>query len=175
MVDVEIAAAALGYQARAVLWLRVHPSAIRAVGHALADEPRIAFAAAISGSLQHQRRRPLPRPRRALRLHLRPDRLAARSAIPGDIARAHPGQAERNTAVRRAAPRTGGTASNGFPVIGSRPIPTGVAISMDRAKGKLGPPIEVVARALQMVGGALARRTRRTITPGFSAHDPGEA
>ncbi len=49
VVDVEIAAGALGYHARAVLWLRVHPSAIRTVGHALADEPQIAFAAAISG------------------------------------------------------------------------------------------------------------------------------
>ncbi|MFD8706587.1 Lrp/AsnC family transcriptional regulator [Kitasatospora sp. NPDC059648] len=48
-VDVEIAAAALGYHARANLWLRVHPSAVKSAGRALAQEPEIAFAAAISG------------------------------------------------------------------------------------------------------------------------------
>ncbi|MFD2419259.1 Lrp/AsnC family transcriptional regulator [Amycolatopsis pigmentata] len=49
-IDVEIAAAALGYHARANLWIRVHPSAIKSVGRALAQEPEIAFAAAVSGS-----------------------------------------------------------------------------------------------------------------------------
>ncbi|MFR0357247.1 Lrp/AsnC family transcriptional regulator [Streptomyces sediminimaris] len=48
-IDVEIAAAALGYHARANLWLRVHPSAVKEVGRALAREPEIAFAAAVSG------------------------------------------------------------------------------------------------------------------------------
>ncbi|WP_310723600.1 Lrp/AsnC family transcriptional regulator [Streptomyces sp. N2A] len=48
-IDVEIAAAALGYHARANLWLRVHPSAVKNVGRTLAREPEIAFAAAISG------------------------------------------------------------------------------------------------------------------------------
>ncbi|MEW2545216.1 Lrp/AsnC family transcriptional regulator [Streptomyces sp. NPDC047002] len=48
-VDVEIAAAALGYRTRANLWLRVHPSAVKDVGRALAREPSIAFAAAVSG------------------------------------------------------------------------------------------------------------------------------
>ncbi|MFJ4654815.1 Lrp/AsnC family transcriptional regulator [Nocardia sp. NPDC088792] len=48
-IDVEIAAAALGYRARANLWLRVHPSAITSVGRALAQEPEIAFVAAVSG------------------------------------------------------------------------------------------------------------------------------
>lgn len=48
-IDVEIAAAALGYHARANLWLRVHPSAVKKVGRALAREPEIAFAAAVSG------------------------------------------------------------------------------------------------------------------------------
>ncbi|MEU4927945.1 Lrp/AsnC ligand binding domain-containing protein [Streptomyces yokosukanensis] len=48
-VDVEIAAAALGFHARAHLWLRVHPSAVKSVGRALAQEPGIAFAAAVSG------------------------------------------------------------------------------------------------------------------------------
>ncbi|MBP0461697.1 Lrp/AsnC family transcriptional regulator [Streptomyces bomunensis] len=47
--DVEIAAAALGYHARANLWLRVHPSAVKDVGRALALRPEIAFAAAVSG------------------------------------------------------------------------------------------------------------------------------
>ncbi|MEU6131657.1 Lrp/AsnC family transcriptional regulator [Saccharopolyspora sp. NPDC047091] len=48
-VDVEIAAAALGLHARANLWLRVHPSAVRDVGRALAREPEVGFAAAVSG------------------------------------------------------------------------------------------------------------------------------
>ncbi|MCC2274037.1 Lrp/AsnC family transcriptional regulator [Streptomyces sp. ET3-23] len=48
-IDVEIAPAALGYHARAHLWLRVHPSAVKSAGRALAQEPEIAFAAAISG------------------------------------------------------------------------------------------------------------------------------
>jgi len=48
-IDVEIAAAALGYRARANLWLRVHPSAVKSVGRTLAREPEIAFAAAVSG------------------------------------------------------------------------------------------------------------------------------
>lgn len=48
-IDVEIAAAALGYHARANLWLRVHPSAVKSVGRTLAQEPEIAFAAALSG------------------------------------------------------------------------------------------------------------------------------
>ncbi|KAA6212314.1 AsnC family transcriptional regulator [Streptomyces albofaciens JCM 4342] len=48
-IDVEIAAAALGYHARANLWLRVHPSAVKTVGRTLAQEPEIAFAAAVSG------------------------------------------------------------------------------------------------------------------------------
>ncbi|MYT33131.1 MULTISPECIES: Lrp/AsnC family transcriptional regulator [unclassified Streptomyces] len=48
-IDVEIAPAALGYHARANLWLRVHPSEVKNVGRTLAREPEIAFAAAISG------------------------------------------------------------------------------------------------------------------------------
>ncbi|GAA4527589.1 Lrp/AsnC family transcriptional regulator [Amycolatopsis samaneae] len=48
-IDVEIAAAALGYHARANLWLRVHPSAVKSVGRTLAKMPEIAFAAAVSG------------------------------------------------------------------------------------------------------------------------------
>jgi DNA-binding Lrp family transcriptional regulator len=49
-IDVEIAAAALGYHARANLWLRVHPTAVKGIGRTLAQEPEIAFAAAVSGS-----------------------------------------------------------------------------------------------------------------------------
>jgi DNA-binding Lrp family transcriptional regulator len=49
-IDVEIAAEALGYHARANLWLRVHPSAVKDVGRTLAQMPEIAFAAAVSGS-----------------------------------------------------------------------------------------------------------------------------
>jgi DNA-binding Lrp family transcriptional regulator len=48
-IDVEIAADALGYHARANLWLRVHPSAVKTVGRTLAQLPEIAFAAAVSG------------------------------------------------------------------------------------------------------------------------------
>lgn len=48
-IDVELAATALGYHARANLWLRVHPSAVKSVGRTLAQEPEIAFAAAVSG------------------------------------------------------------------------------------------------------------------------------
>ncbi|WP_435133320.1 Lrp/AsnC family transcriptional regulator [Actinacidiphila sp. bgisy144] len=48
-IDVEIAPAALGYHARANLWLRVHPAEVKKAGRALAREPEIAFAAAISG------------------------------------------------------------------------------------------------------------------------------
>ncbi|MGI5340888.1 Lrp/AsnC family transcriptional regulator [Streptomyces sp. CA-181903] len=48
-IDVEIAPAALGFHARANLWLRVHPSEVKNAGRALAREPEIAFAAAISG------------------------------------------------------------------------------------------------------------------------------
>ncbi|MFI0780113.1 Lrp/AsnC family transcriptional regulator [Streptomyces sp. NPDC021212] len=48
-IDVEIAAAALGYHAQANLWLLVHPSAVKSVGRTLAREPGIAFAAAVSG------------------------------------------------------------------------------------------------------------------------------
>jgi DNA-binding Lrp family transcriptional regulator len=48
-IDVEIAATALGYHARANLLLRVHPSAVKSLGRALAQLPEIAFAAAVSG------------------------------------------------------------------------------------------------------------------------------
>lgn len=48
-IDVEIAAAALGFHARANLALRVHPSQVKAVGRALAQQPEIAFAAAVTG------------------------------------------------------------------------------------------------------------------------------
>ena len=48
-IDVEIAATALGYRAGANLWLRVHPSAVKTAGRALAQLPQIAFAAAVSG------------------------------------------------------------------------------------------------------------------------------
>lgn len=48
-IDVEIAAVALGYRTRANLWLRVHPSAVKTVGRALARQPEIAFAAAVTG------------------------------------------------------------------------------------------------------------------------------
>lgn len=47
--DVEVAADALGFRARAALWLRVHPGRLRAVGTALADMPEVAFATAVSG------------------------------------------------------------------------------------------------------------------------------
>ena len=48
-IDVEIAAVPLGLHARANLWLRVHPSAVKSAGRALAREPEIGFAAAVSG------------------------------------------------------------------------------------------------------------------------------
>lgn len=48
-IDVEIASDALGYRSRANLWLRMHPSALKSAGRALAKEPEIAFAAALSG------------------------------------------------------------------------------------------------------------------------------
>ncbi|GHF61471.1 DNA-binding Lrp family transcriptional regulator [Amycolatopsis bartoniae] len=48
-IDVELSAVALGLHARANLWLRVHPSAVKSVGRALAQEPEIGFAAAVSG------------------------------------------------------------------------------------------------------------------------------
>ncbi|MFJ9616055.1 Lrp/AsnC family transcriptional regulator [Streptomyces noursei] len=57
-IDVEIAPAALGYHARANLWLRVHPSEVKNVGRSLAREPEIAFAAAISGPCNITRRVP---------------------------------------------------------------------------------------------------------------------
>jgi DNA-binding Lrp family transcriptional regulator len=46
---VELAPAALGFRARSNLWLRVHPSKLKAVGSALAQMPEIGFAAALSG------------------------------------------------------------------------------------------------------------------------------
>ncbi|WP_326946248.1 Lrp/AsnC family transcriptional regulator [Amycolatopsis sp. NBC_01307] len=48
-IDVELAATALGYHAGANLWLRVHPSAVKTLGRALARLPEIAFAAAVTG------------------------------------------------------------------------------------------------------------------------------
>jgi DNA-binding Lrp family transcriptional regulator len=48
-IDVELAPAALGYHSRANLWLRVHPSATKSVGRALARMPQVGFAAAITG------------------------------------------------------------------------------------------------------------------------------
>lgn len=48
-IDVEIAAAALGFHAGANLWLRVHPSAVKTFGRTLARLPEIAFAAAVTG------------------------------------------------------------------------------------------------------------------------------
>lgn len=48
-IHVEIAPAALGYQARSNLWLRVHPSKVKTVGRALAQMPEVGFAAALSG------------------------------------------------------------------------------------------------------------------------------
>lgn len=47
--DVELAPAALGYYARANLWLRVHPSRVKEVGRILARLPEVGFAAAITG------------------------------------------------------------------------------------------------------------------------------
>ena len=48
--DVDIAAAALGFNSPAYLWLRVTPSALAGAGEALAREPEIAYAGAISGT-----------------------------------------------------------------------------------------------------------------------------
>jgi DNA-binding Lrp family transcriptional regulator len=48
-IDVEVATDALGYHARANLWLRMHPAAVKSGGRALAKEPEIAFATALSG------------------------------------------------------------------------------------------------------------------------------
>jgi DNA-binding Lrp family transcriptional regulator len=48
-IHVELSPAALGYHARANLWLRVHPSETRSVGRALAQMPEVGFAAAVSG------------------------------------------------------------------------------------------------------------------------------
>lgn len=48
-IDVEIAPVALGYRARANLWMRVHPAQIKNVGRALARMPEVGFAAALSG------------------------------------------------------------------------------------------------------------------------------
>jgi DNA-binding Lrp family transcriptional regulator len=48
-IDVEIAAAALGFHARANLWLRVHPAEVKNVGRTLAQQPEIAFATAVTG------------------------------------------------------------------------------------------------------------------------------
>jgi DNA-binding Lrp family transcriptional regulator len=49
-IDVEIASAALGLRARANLWLKVHPSAVKTVGRTLAQQPEIGFATALSGT-----------------------------------------------------------------------------------------------------------------------------
>ncbi|WP_329235592.1 Lrp/AsnC family transcriptional regulator [Actinoallomurus sp. NBC_01490] len=48
-IHVELSPAALGYHARANLWLRVHPSKTKSVGRALAQMPEVGFAAAMSG------------------------------------------------------------------------------------------------------------------------------
>ncbi|MGX1756348.1 Lrp/AsnC family transcriptional regulator [Streptomyces lydicus] len=48
-IDVEIAPTALGYRARAILWLRAHPGKLKAVGRAMAQMPEVGFAAAVSG------------------------------------------------------------------------------------------------------------------------------
>ncbi|MGW3042213.1 Lrp/AsnC family transcriptional regulator [Kitasatospora sp. NPDC001159] len=48
-IDVEVAPMALGYRARANLWMRVHPGRIKAVGRAMAQMPEVGFAAAVSG------------------------------------------------------------------------------------------------------------------------------
>lgn len=47
--DVEIEPALFGHTAEAALWLTVEPSALTAVGEALATHPQVAFAAAITG------------------------------------------------------------------------------------------------------------------------------
>ncbi|WP_269856270.1 Lrp/AsnC family transcriptional regulator [Streptomyces sp. RPT161] len=48
-IDVEIAPTALGYRARANLWMRVHPAKIKTVGRAMAQMPEVGFAVALSG------------------------------------------------------------------------------------------------------------------------------
>ncbi|MFB7629366.1 Lrp/AsnC family transcriptional regulator [Streptomyces sp. NPDC056149] len=48
-IDVEIAPIALGYRARANLWMRVHPAEVKTVGRAMAQMPEVGFAAAVSG------------------------------------------------------------------------------------------------------------------------------
>jgi len=48
-IHVEIAPAALGYQVRSNLWLRVHPAEIKTVGGVLAQLPEVGFVAALSG------------------------------------------------------------------------------------------------------------------------------
>lgn len=48
-IHVELAPAALGFRARAHLWLQVHPSETRSVGLALAAMPEVGFVAAMSG------------------------------------------------------------------------------------------------------------------------------
>ncbi len=48
-IDVELAPAALGYRARANLWLRVHPAETKSVGRALARMPEVGFVAAMTG------------------------------------------------------------------------------------------------------------------------------
>lgn len=48
-IDVDLAAMALGYRARADLWMRVHPSQATDAGRALARMPEIVFAAANAG------------------------------------------------------------------------------------------------------------------------------
>ncbi|MFI5844766.1 Lrp/AsnC family transcriptional regulator [Catenuloplanes sp. NPDC051500] len=48
-IDVEISPAALGLHTRAVLLLRIHPAQVHAAGRALALDPAIPFATAVSG------------------------------------------------------------------------------------------------------------------------------
>jgi DNA-binding Lrp family transcriptional regulator len=48
-IHVELAPAALGYHARANLWLQVHPGETKSVGRALATMPEVGFVAAMSG------------------------------------------------------------------------------------------------------------------------------
>ena len=48
-IDVETAAVALGYLARANLWLRVHPARLEEAGRLLAEMPEVVFVTALSG------------------------------------------------------------------------------------------------------------------------------
>ena len=48
--DVDIAAAAFGFHTPAYLWLSVTPAALADAGAALAGEPEVAYAGAISGT-----------------------------------------------------------------------------------------------------------------------------